>query len=439
MKRLLFLTFLLAGLTATGAAANVVELRVDDIIQPVTADYLVRGIEYADRTNADAVLIWLNTPGGLETSMRTVVEKIIRSRVPVIVYVAPSGSRGASAGFFILLAADVAVMAPGTNTGAATPVALGGAKIPDDLRNKIISDSAAYLRSITSKRNRHPELAEKAVTEARSFTDKEALDAGLIDAICQNREEIFSKLDGKTVERFDGGTVKLTLAGARVERLEMSGRERFLSRILDPNIAFLLAILGILGLYIEFTHPGLILPGVAGGIALVVALFALHLLPINYTGVLLILLALTLFILEAKYASHGVLAVGGILAMVLGALMLVESPIPEMKIRITTALAVTIPFALITLFLVRLVIKASQHKVQTGKEEMIGAIGVVRAPVSPDGEGQIFVHGEYWCAVSSRPIPVGAHARVVGVQGLTLTVEPVEASHPVEVTSSRKE
>lgn len=439
MRRLFLAAVLLAGMVSVGGATTVVELHVDDLIQPITADYIVHGIDYAEHSNAQVVLLWLNTPGGLETSMRDIVDKIIHSRVPVIVYVAPSGARAASAGFYILLAADVAVMAPGTNTGAATPVAMSGAKLPDDLRNKIVSDAAAYLRSITAKRNRHPELAEKAVTEARSFTDKEALEAGLIDAVCQNRDELFAKFNGKTVNRFEGGTLTLALSDAQVERVEMTSRERFLSRILDPNIAFLLAIFGILGLYIEFTHPGLILPGVAGGIALLLALFALHLLPVNYTGVLLIVLALLLFALEAKYTSHGVLAIGGMIAMILGALMLINAPVPEMKIRFTTAFAVTIPFALITLFLVRLVIQASRERVQTGTEEMIGAAGVVRVPVTPDGEGQVFVHGEYWRAVAAKPVPVGKRVRIVRMEGLTLTVEPIEDTQPTETASPGKE
>lgn len=432
MKRLLGVMVALWFAGGTASAKNVVLLRVDEIIHPVTAEYIAAGIDRAGQVNADAVLIELSTPGGLEHAMRQVIDKIINSRVPVIVYVWPSGSRAASAGFFILESADISVMAPGTNTGAASPIAVApwGTPVPleETARKKITNDAAAYLRSIAGKRGRNVEMAEKAVTEAKSWTEKEALDAKLIDATASSPEQIFQQFDGRTITRFDGRSKTLALKGANLVPFDMTARQRFLNRVLEPNIAFLLLIAGILGLYAEFTHPGWILPGVAGGICLLLALFALNLLPVNYTGVLLILLALILFILEAKFVSHGVLAVGGVLAMIFGAVMLFESPVPEMEVRWGTAISVAIPFAAITIFLLRLVIRSRGWKMAAGAEEMVGEIGEVRQAI--EGEGVVFIHGENWRAVSQQRIPVGKKVRVVSVEGLKVRVEPVSTEAP---------
>lgn len=428
-KAFLFLPFVLTLLPAPAAAGTVVELHLNEIVHSVSADYVISGIDHAEKTNASAVLIWINTPGGLETSMRQMVDRITTARVPVIVYVAPTGSRAASAGFFILLAADVAVMAPGTTTGAASPIFLGGGQMDDTLKKKITSDAAAYLRSFAAKRGRHPEVAELAVTEAKSFTEQEALKAGLIDAICESRPQLFDQFNAREIKRFDGRTETLALADARVEPWEMTQRQRFLSRIIDPNIAFLLFIFGVLGLYIEFTHPGFILPGVAGGISLILALFALHLLPVNYAGVLLILLSLALFALEAKFVSHGILATGGVAAMVLGAVMLVESPpIPELRVRWELALAVAVPFAVITVLLLRLVLRSRRWRVATGREELVGMVGEVRQDV--DGKGLVLVAGELWTARAAERIPVGHRIRVLAVDGLVLQVEPLAETAP---------
>lgn len=420
--RLLFCALLLSPLSAA-AAPTVVELKLAEIVHPVSADYVVRGLDYARQVNAQAVLIVLNTPGGLETSMRRMVDHIIHSPVPVIVYVSPSGARAASAGFFILLAADVAAMAPGTNAGAAAPVLLGGPQMEETLKKKVTQDAAAYLRSFAAKRGRNVELAEKAVTEAKSFTDNEALAGKLIDLVADSPEALLDKLDGRDLSRFDGRRQKLELKQARLEPLGMTRRERFLTRILDPNIAFLLLVFGALGLYLEFSHPGLILPGVAGGILLIVALFALHLLPVNYAGVLLILLALVLFALEAKFTSHGILAAGGVAAMVLGALMLVEAPIPEMRMKWEVILPVTLAFAAITIFLLRLALQSARLKMATGAEEMLGATGTALTDLAPDG--QVSVRGEYWRARAPAKVAAGSRVRVTAVDGLTLTVEPV--------------
>lgn len=414
------------ALPAQGAS-RVVELPLEEMVQSISAEFIVNGIEYAEKINADAVLIRLRTPGGLEASMRQIVDAITASRVPVIVYVAPTGARAASAGFFILMASDVAVMAPGTTTGAASPVMGTGQEMPETLKKKIFSDASAYLRSLTSKRGRNPEVAELAVTEAKSFTEDEALEQGLIDAVCQSREEIFQKFAGKQVERFDGSQESLQLADARVEVREMTTRQRFLSRIIDPNIAFLLFIFGLLGLYVELNNPGLILPGVAGAICLLLALFAFHLLPVNYAGVLLIVLAIGLFILEAMYVSHGILAAGGVASMVLGAVMLIESPpIPEMRVDWKLALAVAIPFAAISVVLLRLVVSSRRWKPASGQEGLVGQKGEVRQEIGDGRKGQILVAGELWTAVSDNKIPVGHAVRVVALEGLILRVEPME-------------
>ena len=431
MKKVLFAAFLLLLLAVPSAAGTVVEIRLNEIVHSISAEYLIAGLAHAEDTNADAVLIWINTPGGLETSMREMVDHITASKVPVIVYVAPTGGRAASAGFFILLAADVAVMAPGTTTGASSPVAYGGGDIDETLKKKITNDAAAYLRSYASKRNRNPALAELAVTEAKSFTDQEALEGKLIDAVCESRAQILEQFNGRAITRFDGRTQTLALAGARVEPWEMTARERFLSRLIDPNIAFLLLVFGILGLYIEFNHPGFILPGVAGGICLVLALFALHLLPVNYAAVLLIVLSVVLFILEAVYVSHGILAAGGVISMVLGALMLIEAPpIPELRVRWELALAVAIPFAFITVLLLRLVLRSRKWGATIGPESLVGARGEVRQAIEDGRKGMVHVAGELWTARAGVPLAVGQQIRVVAVEGLTLKVEPVGAAVP---------
>jgi len=310
-------------------SARIVELHIDDIIHPVAVEYLNSAFDEAARINANLIVVGMNTPGGLDSSMRAMIQRIIQSPIPVVVYVSPSGSRAASAGFFILLSADVAAMAPGTDTGAASPLLISilsgtPATVDESVKKKVVNEAAAYLRSIVGKRGRNVETAEKAVTEAKAFTDKEALESKLIDLVVPTTEELLTQLNGRTITRFDGKTLTLELKNPVRTRVEMTGRQRFLSRILRPDVFFILLILGVLGLYTEFTHPGLIVPGVIGGISLVLALFAMHILPVNATGILLILLALALFILEAKFTSHGVLGLGGALAMVLGAMMLIR-------------------------------------------------------------------------------------------------------------------
>lgn len=414
--------FILAEPVEPTTAPQVVEISLDDIIEPVTAEYVEDGISTANREGAAAVLLELSTPGGLDTSMRDIIRAIIGSRVPVICYVAPSGSRAASAGFFILLSADVAAMAPGTNTGAAHPVLMGNPDVGKTMETKIENDAAAYIRSIAGKRGRNAQLAEDGVRSSKSFTEKEALDDHLIDLIASSPQDLLKSLDGRTVTRFDGSTAVLHLAGASRTQYSMTRRQRFLARIADPNIALILGALGVLGLYVEFSHPGMVLPGVAGALAIVLALYAFHLLPINYTGVVLILLALVLFGLDVKANSHGILTAGGVISMVVGALILVQSPLPGAQIHFSTALGVTLPVAVISAVLLRLAMMARRQKAITGEQGMIDEVGVARTDLAP--EGKILVHGEIWEARSAQPIPSGSRVRVRGVHGLRLDVEP---------------
>jgi len=405
----------------------VVELKLDQEVEPVLANYIDEGLADAARHHAALVLITMDTPGGLSDSMTDMIHHILDSPVPVVVYVSPTGARGASAGFFILLSADVAAMAPGTHTGASTPILLpGGFSVPVDevLRKKINNDATAFLRSFTEKRGRNPKLAETAVTEAQAFTENEALSGHLIDLIAKDNDDLMKQLNGREIKRFDGKTVKLSLDNYTISEFQLSARQKFLARIVDPNIFFLLLLGAVLGLYTEFTHPGVVAPGVIGGICAVLALYAMHLLPVNFAGVALILLAFALFILEAKFASHGVLLIGGVVAMFLGAIFLIRSPLTPAGVSFGVALGVTLPVALLTVFLMRLVLSSRKWKTTTGREEMLGAEGVVTTALPAQGEGMIRVHGELWRAVASGPVPEGALVRVTRVEGLKLFVEP---------------
>jgi membrane-bound serine protease (ClpP class) len=421
------LLVLLCGAYLASAQApsvpTVVQIDLNDIVHPVSASYVSEGIKHAKDIGAQAVILRLDTPGGLADSMREVVETILSSPVPVITWVGPNGARAASAGFFILLAGDVAVMAPGTNAGAAHPVTATGQKIEDVMEKKIVSDASAYIRSYTAKRGRNAQLAESAVTESRSFTAEEALKDNLIDAVISDVQGIIDQYDGREIRRFDDRPVRLYLHGASIQTTQMTARQKILSRVLDPNLALILALAGLLGLYVEITHPGLIAPGIIGAISLILALFAFNMLPVNWAGAALILLAIVLFVLEATVTSHGLLAIGGIIAMIAGGLMLVEGPIPQLRVRLSTALGLAFPFAIITVVLVRLVYLSHRRKSIVGEEAMVGEVGIAKSDVHK--EGKVLVHGEYWNACSERPIPAGARVRVVKVHGLTIEVEQV--------------
>jgi membrane-bound serine protease (ClpP class) len=431
------LTLFVAGIgllrAATPEAQNsplVLGLKLDREVEPVLATYVDEGLAEAARRQAALVLITMDTPGGLSDSMTDMIHHILESPVPVAVFISPAGARGASAGFFILLSADIAAMAPGTRTGASTPILLpGGFSVPGDevLRKKMNNDATAFLRSFTEKRNRNPKLAETSVTDAQAFTETEALAGHLIDLIARDNADLLKQLNGREIKRFDGKAVKLSLENYRLDEFQLSARQKFLARIVDPDVFFLLLLVGVLGLYTEFTHPGVIAPGVIGGICAVLALYAMHLLPVNFAGVVLILLAFALFIMEAKFASHGVLLIGGIVSMFLGAIFLIRSPLTPGGVSMGVALGVTLPVALLTVFLMRLVLKSRRWKTATGKEEMLGAEGVVTTPLPAQGEGMIRVHGELWRAAASSPVPEGALVRVTRVDGLKLFVEPKQA------------
>jgi membrane-bound serine protease (ClpP class) len=417
MRTLLVLLAVLAALAS--AAPKVIAVNVGGVVHPITVEIIGHAIDQATRENASAVLLRLNTPGGLLDATREITSKIVASRVPVIAYVTPSGGRAASAGFFILESADVAAMAPGTNTGASSPV-LEGQQMDPVLRTKIENDASAWLRSFVTKRGRNAELAEETIRKAKAFTEKEALDNHLLDLIVPDERRLFDELDGREIKRFDGRTEVLHTRGAEVLDYRTSMRERIVQSIADPNIGYILMVIGALGIYVEFQAPGMIFAGVAGGISLLLGLSSLAVMPINWVGAALLILAVSLFVLEAKFASHGVLGTGGTVAMVLGSLLLISGP-PELRIRLSTALAVSVPFALITMFLVSLALKARRQKVVTGGA-LAGEIGQARTALAP--AGKVFLRGEYWDAVSSAPVEEGGEVRVVAIDGMKLRVEP---------------
>jgi membrane-bound serine protease (ClpP class) len=377
---------------------------------------------------ADAVLIEIRTPGGLADATHNIVEKILSSPVPVIVYVAPSGARCASAGFYILESADVAAMAPGTNTGSAHPVSMFG-NIQGDMRAKVENDFAAWIRSYVPKRGRNVEVAETAVRESKSWTDQEALSQKLIDVVASDQNDLFKQLDGRTIKRFDGSSTTLHLTGKKVDEIPLTVKQKVLGWMMDPNITFIILAIGAMALYAEFNHPGAIIPGVVGLIFILLAIFALNLLPTRFAALTLILAAFVLFALEAKYASHGVLGAGGIVALTLGGLFLVDGPIPEMRVKLWTALGVSIPLGIITIFLMTIALKARRNKVTTGSQGLVGETGIARTPLMP--EGKVFVHGEIWNARSTLPVQAGEAIVVRAVDGLHLEVQPATAATTV--------
>jgi membrane-bound serine protease (ClpP class) len=414
-----YLIALLAAAPLFGQSPRVVAVNIDGEISPITAEIVGDAIAQAQAQNAALLLVRLDTPGGLLDATRNIIQKLDASTIPVVTFVEPSGARAASAGFFILEAGDITAMAPGTNAGASSPVLLVG-QMDQVMRNKVENDAAAMLRSMMTRRGRNAQVGEQTIRDAKSFTEKEALDQKLIDLVANNEQQLFEQLNGREVTRWDGRKVTLRLSGATVTETQETLRQRVIAAIADPNIGFILLILGALGIYVEFHSPGLIFPGIAGAILVLLGFSSLSIVPINWIGVALLVLSLALFILEAKFTSHGILGIGGTVAMVLGALLLVKGP-PEMRIHLSTALAVALPFAAITMFLVSVVVKAQRNKVLTGAEGMIGEIGVARTPLEP--EGQVLVHGEYWDAIAPAPIPAGAPVRVKGVAGLKLQVE----------------
>jgi membrane-bound serine protease (ClpP class) len=421
VSRIFSSLLLFAALTVL-SSGEVLKIVVNDAIHPITDEYIGRAIAEAEHNKDQALLIEINTPGGLLESTRDIIEKILASPVPVIIYVTPSGSRAASAGFFILESADVAAMAPGTNTGAAHPVSLGGGKMDDTMKEKIENDSAALMRSVVSKRGRNVEIAETAVRQSKSFTDQEALTQKLIDYVAPSEDDLFKQLQGKQVKRFDGQTITLNLVGDPVRPFDMTLKQHILGYLMDPNIAFILFAVGALALYVEFNHPGAVVPGTVGVVFILLAVFAFNLLPVRFAAIVLILASFALFALEAKFATHGVLAIGGIVTLTLGGLLLVDAPIPEMRVHLLTALAVSIPLGLITVFLMSIALKARHNKVVTGVQGLIGEIGLTQSALSP--QGKVFIHGELWDAISSANVPAGQPVVVRQVKGLQLSVDP---------------
>jgi len=425
-KRMAVLLAFVAALALPGlgrAQSNtVVVLHLDDTIQPISADYLKRGLDRAAELHAGAVLIEMNTPGGLLDSMRDMVGDILASPVPVIVYVAPAGSRAGSAGFFIMESADIAAMAPGTEAGAAHPVVEVG-QISDTLKEKILNDALAFLRSYVSVRGRNVDAAQEAVTHSKSYTADEALQLKLIDLEAPNETTLLNDLDGRTVKRFNGATAVLHTKDAQLVTVDENIREAIMDRLMDPNLAVLILMAGALLIYLEFNHPGTIVPGSVGTLLVLLALFSLNLLPVRYTSLALIAAALVLIVLEAKFPSHGVLAITGTAALILGTLTLVAGPIPQMRVQLATAVSVGLAFGLITTLLVRLAWRARQNKVLNGPEALVGEVGVAQQEIAP--QGQILVHGELWLARAVSPVGTGERVRVRAVDGLTLLVEPL--------------
>ncbi|MDQ1472013.1 MAG: hypothetical protein QOJ99_3493 [Bryobacterales bacterium] len=409
--------------------ARIIEADINGIVHPVTVRVISSAIAMSEREHADALLIRLSTPGGFMGATRDIVERVFHSRVPVIMWVGPSGARAASAGFFLLESGDIAAMAPGTNTGASHPVLAFGQEIDPVMKGKIESDAAALMRAITTHRGRNQQAAEKAVRESTSYTDREALEQHLIDLIAADPSALIQQLEGRQITpRFDGRRQTLHFNSTAIDVYQPSPAERVLLAIADPNIALLLVVLGVLGIYLEFSSPGLVVPGVAGAILALLGLTALSMLPIDWLGAMLMILGLVFFVLEAKFATHGVLTTGGALALALGAVMLIDTNIPELRIRWSTALGLVIPFALITSFLLSLAVRARHYKVVTGLEGMLGEPAVTLRELNPCGT--IVVRGEYWSACGSRHVAPGEPVRITGIEGLTLRVEPIATDQP---------
>jgi membrane-bound serine protease (ClpP class) len=413
-----------AGEAAAPAAPVVVSAEYDGIIHPIAAEFVDASIARAEERGAAVVVLTLRTPGGLLDSTRTITSRMIVSKSPVVVFIAPSGSRAASAGFLITMAADVAAMAPGTSLGAAHPVSGDGAPVSDTVAKKAASDVAAYARSLAEKRGRNVTLAEQAVVESRAFTDVEARAAEppLVEIIARDLDDLLAQLDGREIARFDGSRTVLHTKGARVERVEMTWRQRLLSTIAHPQIAYLLFSLGTLGLTIELWSPGAILPGIVGGVCLLLAFFAFQVLPVNYVGLLLVLFGIVLLILEVKVVSFGLLAVGGLISLVLGSMMLFDSPLPELQVGLQLILPVALGMAAVLSLLVRLVVRAQRQRAVTGASGMIGERGQAASEIPAGGTGRVTAHGESWAATAEEAVAPGEAVEVLAVEGLTLHV-----------------
>lgn len=410
----------------TPAPPAVFSAVVDSIIHPVSAEYMIHTLERADREHAALVVFTLRTPGGLVDSTRAVVTRMVASRAPVAVFVAPAGARAASAGFILTIAADVAAMAPGTHIGAAHPVGGNGQKLDDTMAAKATEDVAAYVRTLASRRGRNVDLAAEAVTKSRAFTETEARNASppLVEVVAADLADLLRQLDGRTLTRFDGSTTVVRTAGAPVIDIDMTPRQRVLSAIAHPDIAYLLLSLGTLALTIELWNPGAVLPGVVGGVCLLLAFFAFSVLPMNYAGLLLIVFGLLLLVLEIKVTSFGLLTAGGLVSLIFGSMILVDSPLPELQLHLRLILPVALGFAAIALLLGRLAFAAQRRPALSGPLAMVGEAGEALTAIGPGLAGTVATHGERWQATSDHDIPAGQRVRVTRVDGLRLTVRP---------------
>ena len=399
-------------------------ITIDAAITPPIAKYIVQTIDRSSNEGSDGLIILLDTPGGLDLAMRDIVKGILNSPIPVIVFVSPSGARAASAGVIITIAAHVAAMTPGTNIGAAHPVALGGGKMDETMIKKVENDFVAYAQSIAKKRGRSEKWVEQAVRESESITAEEALKQNVIDFIAVDIKQLLEKMDNKEII-LPSGKVVLKTKGATINQKEMGLRGKILTALSNPNIAYLLLMIGLAGLYFEFAHPGVILPGVIGGISLILAFYALQTLPVNYAGILLIIFGIILFIAEIKIVSHGMLTVAGIISLVLGSIMLFESPVPALRVSLTVMIPTVVITSLFFAGVITLALKAQMRKPVTGLEGMIGEEGDAITEVHKDGK--VFVKGEYWNAFSRELVEKGKKVRVIGVKGLKVEVEEVES------------
>lgn len=405
--------------------AEIYTLRFDGPIDPILEEYAVNSLrDIRQRGNARLVIIEMDTPGGFDTSMRSIIKAMLNVGVPVAAYVSPRGARAASAGFFILLAADIAAMAPGTNTGAAHPVSVTGSDIEKTMKEKVTNDAVSYVQALAKNHGRDMEMAGKAVSESRSYTSEECLKGGMIDLVAGDVKNLITRLQGKSVSLAGGKEITLDLHGEKIIPLEMSERQKFLRTITNPSLAYFLLIFGLIGLYLEFTHPGVVIPGILGGISLLLAFLAFQVLPINYVGLLLILLSIGFFIAEIKVQGFGVLGVGGIISFVLGSIMLINSPIPEMRPAMPMIITFAFCFACIFMFLTWKVFQAMKRRKETGAEGIIGETGTARTDID-SRQGKVFVHGEWWNAVADEPVPSGTRVRIEAIENLVLKVKKI--------------
>jgi membrane-bound serine protease (ClpP class) len=412
-----------SSLASPHAANTVFQGAIDGAIGPITAEYVLRLLRDAEKQRPQCVLITMDTPGGLDLSMRSIIKGIFSSPVPVVIFVYPSGARAASAGAMITLASHVAAMCPGTNIGAAHPVAMGEGKMDEEMAQKVTNDAAAYARSIAIKRHRDVEWAEKIVRESISSTAVEAKEAGVIDFVAKDVSDLLGQMNGMSLD-MDGTEIVLDTASVRIEEKPPTLRERLLAKISDPNIAYLLMLAGMLGLFFELQNPGSIFPGVIGAISIIMAFFSFQLLPVNLSGIALIILAIIMFVLEIKITSGGLLTVGGIISMIIGSIMFVDSPLPFMRVSLGVIIPSVIFTALFFMFAVGLGLRAQRRKVKTGERGIVGEVGIAKDALDP--EGSVFIHGEYWNAFSDIRIPAGGKVTVVEVHGMKLKVKPVD-------------